>query len=84
MSEPLVTCPEFSHAFVGIVMRFGQDTPIACYDYDKVIAGYIADGMTADEADEYFEYNVLGAWVGGGTPCFIRRMSLEQAVEEEA
>ena len=78
----MVTCPEFSHAFVGIVMRFGEDAPVACYDYDRVIASYIADGMTADEADEYFEYNVLGAWVGGGTPCFIRHMPIEQAVDE--
>ena len=26
--------------------------------------------MTLEEAKEFFEFNVLGAWVGNGTPCF--------------
>ncbi len=67
-------------AFVGTVVRFGQE-PIACYDYDLVIFQYIQDGMTEEEAEEFFDYNVIGAWVGDGTPCFLRRMTLEDAEE---
>jgi len=35
------------------------------------------DGMDYAEACEYMEYNVIGAWVGKGTPVFI------DAFEEE-
>ena len=26
--------------------------------------------MTFEEAEEFFEYNVMGSWVGDGMPCF--------------
>lgn len=55
---------------VGVVYRFGQP-PILCYDYHKVIAQYMADGMTEEEAVEHFDFNVIGAWVGETTPCFL-------------
>ena len=29
------------------------------------------DGMTQDEADEFFDFNVAGAYVGEQTPLFI-------------
>ena len=31
------------------------------------------DGMTDEEAMEYFEFNVVGAWMGEGTPIFLYR-----------
>jgi len=27
--------------------------------------------MTWEEAEEYFEFNQMGAWVGDSTPCFL-------------
>jgi len=69
-------------AFIGLVMRFNVLLPIACYDYDAVIAGFIAEGMTEEDAIDHFEYNVIGAWAGERTPCFIRQMPLTQAIEE--
>ena len=35
--------------------------------HDKLID----DGMSIEEAEEFFEYNQLGAWVGETTPVFI-------------
>lgn len=68
--EELLLYPDLADAYVGIVQRFGQ-APVACYDYAKVIAAYIANGMTEDEAVEFFEFNVMVAWVGERTPCFL-------------
>ena len=83
MSEDgLLLADGLEHAFIGLVMRFNVLDPIACYDYDEVIAGYIREGMTEEEAVEFFEFNVIGAWAGERTPCFIRRMPLSQAIEE--
>lgn len=80
--EGLVLADGLEAAFLGLMMRFNVLDPIACYDYDKVIAIFVAEGMTEEDAIEHFEYNVIGAWVGDRTPCFIRRMPLEQAIEE--
>jgi hypothetical protein len=65
----------FDSAIIGIVERFGQD-PIALYDKQKVIdllmkpAGSKKRQMSYEEAIEYFEYNMAGAWLGEGTPAF--------------
>ena len=32
------------------------------------------DGMTYDDAEEYFEYNVTGAFVGDRMPVFLLSM----------
>ena len=80
--DQLLLADGLEQAFVGLVMRFNVLYPIACYDYDKVIAGYMEDGMTEEEAIEFFEFNVIGAWAGERTPCFIRQMPLSQAIEE--
>jgi hypothetical protein len=42
------------------------------YDIDEVINILIRDGMEVDEAIEYYEYNIAGAYVGENTPSFIR------------
>ena len=56
-------------AILGIVERFAM-SPVVLYDEDKCIEIFMEQGMTLEEAREFFEYNVLGAWVGNGTPCF--------------
>jgi hypothetical protein len=42
------------------------------YDIDKVINILIIEGMSVDEAIEYYEYNIAGAYIGENTPSFIR------------
>jgi hypothetical protein len=38
------------------------------------IALNIEDGMTYEEAEEFYEFNTLGSWVGDGTPAFLSRV----------
>lgn len=59
----------FEDAFIGICNRFGQE-PLAAYDYDKCIEVLMRD-MSHEEAVEYFDYNVIGAWMGTNTPVFV-------------
>jgi len=49
------------------------NTPWAvCYDANKCIELLAKhEGMTLDEADEYFHYNTAGAYVGEHTPAFV-------------
>jgi len=62
----------YDDCIIGVVLRCGQD-PILCYDRELVIVRLREDGMSRDEAVEFFEFNQLGAWVGDGTPCFLQR-----------
>ena len=61
----------FDKAIVGVVHRVNQPQAI-CYDANKCIkllAKY--EGMSEDDAAEYFEYNTQGAFVGEHTPVFL-------------
>ena len=60
----------YDDCIVGLVERFGQE-PIVCYDFEKVIQKLISQGMTDEEAHEWYDYNQLGTWVGKETPCFL-------------
>ncbi len=66
--------PEFDVAIVGVLERFGA-TDAVCYDYDKVIQVLIDQGMDAEDAREWYEFNILGAWMGDTTPVFVRGLS---------
>ena len=56
-------------AIIGTVERFGMQTLILL-DRDQCIAILVKDVMTEDEAEDFFEYNTIGSWMGSGTPCF--------------
>ncbi len=70
LNDKMVTMDGYDDCMLGICMRFGQDDIVA-YDYTKIIQKHIDDGMTDEEAVEFFNFNQLGAWVGEHTPCFI-------------
>lgn len=66
----LVVMDGYNDCIIGVVERFGQN-PIVCYDKDKIIFRLESDGMDRNEADEFFYFNQIGAWVGDSTPCFL-------------
>lgn len=57
-------------AIVGLVSGFGMQD-VVCYDRDKVIEILMQDGMSEEEAEEYFSYNIEGAYMGDATPMFL-------------
>ena len=69
----------FHDCLIGVCSRFGQEE-IAAYDYQKVIQKLIDDGMTEEEAIDFFEFNIIGSWVGEHTPCFINFLEDDDAV----
>lgn len=60
----------FEDAILGIAERCGQP-PLVAYDRTRCIDILVAEGMERDEAEEFFEFNVAGAWMGDMTPLFI-------------
>tara|TARA_R110000764_G_scaffold8665_1_gene28721 strand:- start:3364 stop:3636 length:273 start_codon:yes stop_codon:yes gene_type:complete len=70
--EGLLMADGFEDAFVGVGRQFTK--PVAVYDREKCIEVLVArDGMSMEEAEEYFEYNVQGAYVGEDTPIFMEK-----------
>ena len=71
METELLFAEGFEDAFVGTGERCGQPI-VAVYDRKKCIEVLQKrDGMTQEEAIEFFDFNVVGAWVGPQTPMFI-------------
>jgi hypothetical protein len=69
--EGALSADGFDDAIIGRMERFGMD-PILAYDWDKCVEILVErDGMDNEEAIEYMDFNVTGAWMGDGTPCFI-------------
>ena len=61
----------FEDALVGVCERIGA-MPVVAYDRNECVNILMdRDGMTYEEAVEYFEFNVVGAYVGEGTPVFL-------------
>ena len=78
-------CDGFDEAIIGMAERINLG-PVVAYDVEKILSILSLD-MEVDESDlqegetienlkysmalEYFEYNILGAWMGEFTPVFI-------------
>ena len=71
LHEGLLRMDGYDDCIVGISERFGQESCLI-YDYDKVIAKLMKDGMSQEEAVEFYEFNQLGSWMGDRTPAFVR------------
>ena len=69
-TSELLMMDGYDDCLIGIVEQFGRP-PIACYDRNAVIAKLMTDEMSEEEAEEFFEFNQLGSYVGEQTPCFI-------------
>lgn len=65
-------CDGFDEAIIGIAERINLN-PVVAYSVDLIIQIMVyRDGMTYEEAFEYYEYNILSSWMGDNTPIFIK------------
>jgi hypothetical protein len=63
----------FDDAILGMCVQFGSE-PVVAYDFNKCIEILIErDGMKREEAIDFINFNVIGAYVGLNTPVFIMR-----------
>lgn len=69
--EDALLADGFEDAFIGFAERCASE-PVAVYDYGRAIKVLVdRDGMGEEEAEEYLQFNVLGAYVGERTPWFL-------------
>ena len=70
-NEDALTADGFEDAFLGICEQFGRP-PVAAYDLNACIKLLVErDGMSHEGAVEFFDFNVVGAWMGESTPVFV-------------
>jgi len=66
-----LTADGFDDAILGVVTDFNSEPRIA-YSKSKCIEILMErDGMDYEEAIEFFDYNVSGAYVGEKTPIWV-------------
>jgi hypothetical protein len=68
--EELLFADGFDDCIIGVSSGFDSAYKIV-YDIGKIIDRLIADGMSSEEAEEYFDFNILGAYVGDRTPLYV-------------
>ena len=67
----------FEAALIGIGRKFNIN--LAVYDYNKCVEILMErDEMSVEEAVEFMEYNVVGAYVGPQTPVFVEPKEEEE------
>lgn len=60
-------------ACIGVGCRCGQ-LRLAVYDYELLITAHMAmNEWTREDAEEWVDFNTVGAWVGKGTPIILYR-----------
>ena len=67
--ESVLFADGLEEAFIGI--GYQCNTPIAIYSYGTAILCLMRQGMSEEEAFEYFSYNIIGSYVGEQTPIFL-------------
>jgi hypothetical protein len=68
--EVIIYPSGFEDCIVGVGERFGGP-PVAVLDVEKMFKKMESEGMTREEAIEYFEFNILGAHVGEENPVYL-------------
>lgn len=73
MDPELLTADGWDDCVLGTAYSPGREL-LVVYDGDAIIKKMVdRDGMTFEEAEEFFSFNIEGAWVGPRTPVFMRR-----------
>ena len=65
------TADGFDEAIIGSITSYGRGETVL-YSTQKIIEVMMErDGMTAEDAMEFFNFNILGSYNGNGMPAFL-------------
>ncbi len=65
--ETFLIADGFDSAIIGLDERDMR----LIYSKHKIILSLMEDGMHECEAEEYFDFNIIGAYMGDKTPIFM-------------
>ena len=64
--EDLLIADGYDEAIIGVSSK-----EIVVYSIQKIVEILMAEGLSDEEALEFFEYNIEGSYVGEKTPIYI-------------
>ena len=70
LAEGAVILDGLDDAIIGIVEEFGNG-PRILYSKDKILRILCESGMSSEEAEEFYGYNILGLYAGEQNPVFL-------------
>ena len=80
--ERLVKANGLEDAIIGVGSRMNMPD-VLIYSYNKCVKIFMEkEGWTHEEAIEWMDYNVVGAWVGDTTPIFVHEIPSDQKIDE--
>ena len=80
--EKLVKANGLEDAIIGVGSRMNMPD-VLIYSYNKCVKIFMEkEGWTHEEAIEWMDYNVVGAWVGDTTPIFVHEIPSDQKIDE--
>ena len=80
--ERLVKANGLEDAIIGVGSRMNMPD-VLIYSYNKCVKIFMEkEGWTHEEAVEWMDYNVVGAWVGETTPIFVHEIPSDQKIQE--
>jgi len=80
--ERLVKADGLEEAIIGVGSRMNMPD-VLIYSYNKCVKIFMEkEGWTHEEAIEWMDYNVVGAWVGDTTPIFVHEIPSDQKIDE--
>ena len=80
--ERLVKANGLEDAIIGVGSRMNMPD-VLIYSYNKCVKIFMEkEGWTHEEAVEWMDFNVVGAWVGETTPIFVHEIPSDQKIDE--
>lgn len=61
----------FDNAIIGLIRSYDEYKIL--YDTEKVLK-ILSENMTEEEAVEFFEFNIIGSYMGKNTPAFTENV----------
>jgi hypothetical protein len=71
--EEMLFADGYDHCIVGTAYTPGLGTRTV-YDTDLIIKELMSGGLSWEEAEEHFSFNIEGGYLGKHTPVFVRRL----------
>ena len=80
--ERIVKANGLEDAIIGVGSRMNMPD-VLIYSYNKCVKIFMEkEGWTHEEAIEWMDFNVVGAWVGETTPIFVHEIPSDQKIDE--
>jgi hypothetical protein len=80
LDEDTLTYTGCDDAIVGISSGF--DGTRVVYSYNRLVEHFMLEGMDSDEAIEWVDYNVVGAYGGPKSPIVVTQEETTESTED--